>query len=134
MREATHCRLMHVCYRAASFARVSSPPSRRAPAPAVMVAGNWPLLQRIPRRRFLRLRRNRRIISLVGALLIAALIAGFVEHDSPLPHALTVACVCAWVLATTWTTKQRWLRWLRDDFADEVSAKMEGIRRAAPFN
>jgi hypothetical protein len=47
---------------------------------------------------------------------------------------LTVVCVCAWVLATTWTTKQRWLRWLRDDFADAVSAKMDGIRRAAPYN
>jgi hypothetical protein len=47
---------------------------------------------------------------------------------------LTVVCVCAWVLVTTWTTKQRWLRWLRDDFVDEVGAKLDGIRRAAPFN
>jgi hypothetical protein len=47
---------------------------------------------------------------------------------------LTIASLCAWVLAITWTTKQRWLRWLRDDFAREVDAKMNGIRRAAPFN
>jgi hypothetical protein len=91
-------------------------------------------LERIPRRRFLRLRRNGRITSLVGALVIAALIAGFVEADFPLRHLLTVASVGAWVLAITWTTKQCWLRWLRDDFADEVGAKMDGIRRAAPFN
>jgi hypothetical protein len=31
-------------------------------------------------------------------------------------------------------TKQRWLRWLRDEFAGEVSATLDGIRRAAPFN
>jgi hypothetical protein len=100
----------------------------------VPVAGRWPVLERIPRRRFLRLRRTGRIASLVGSLLIAALIAAFVELDSVLPHVLTVACICAWVLVTTWTTKQRWLRWLRDDFVDEVTAKMDAIRRAAPFN
>ena len=47
---------------------------------------------------------------------------------------LTLVCAGAWVIATTWLIKQRWLRWLRDDFADEVNAKMDGIRRAAPFN
>jgi hypothetical protein len=113
---------------------VSSSPPRRAVAPAVPIAGRWPLLERIPRRRFLRLRREGRIASVVGAVLIAALVAAFVERAFPLPHVLTVVCVCAWVLATTWTTKQRWLRWLRDDFADAVSAKMDGIRRAAPYN
>jgi hypothetical protein len=113
---------------------VSSPSPRRAVAPAVPIAGRWPLLERIPRRRFLRLRREGRIASVVGALLIAGLVAAFVEREFPLPHVLTVVCVCAWVLATTWTTKQRWLRWLRDDFAGDVSAKMDGIRRAAPYN
>jgi hypothetical protein len=98
------------------------------------VAGSWPLLERIPRRRFLRLRRSGRIASLAGALVIAALIAVFIEHRSPISHLTTVAIVCAWVFAVTWTTKQRWLRWLRDDFADEVNAQLEGIRRAAPFN
>lgn len=73
-------------------------------------------------------------MSVVGALLIAGLVAAFVEHAFPLPHLLTIVCVGAWVLATTWTTKQRWLRWLRDDFAGDVSAKMDGIRRAAPYN
>ncbi len=113
---------------------MSAAPVRRTLTPIAPLAGSWPLLARIPRRRFLRLRREGRIASLAGALLIAALIAGFVEHDSPLPHLLTVACAGAWVLATTWMFKQRWLRWLRDDFADEVSAKLDGIRRAAPFN
>jgi hypothetical protein len=92
------------------------------------------MLERIPRRRFLRMRRQGRIVSLVGALLIAALIAGFVEHDSLWPHALTVACGGAWVVAVTWATKRRWLRWLRDEFSDEVGGKLDGIRRAAPFN
>jgi hypothetical protein len=113
---------------------VSSPPPRHAVAPAVPIAGRWPLLERIPRRRFLRLRREGRIASVVGALLITGLVAAFVEREFPVPHVLTVVCVCAWVLVTTWTTKQRWLRWLRDDFADAVSAKLDGIRRAAPYN
>ena len=98
------------------------------------MAGHWPLLARIPRRRFLRLRREGRITALVGALLIAALTGLFVELDSALPHLLTAACLSAWVLAITWSTKQRWLRWLRDDFADEVTAKLDAIRGAAPFN
>ena len=109
---------------------MSSPPPRRA----VPLAGRWPVLERIPRRRFLRLRRQGRIASVVGALLIAALVAAFVEREFPVPHVLTVVCVCAWFLATTWATKLRWLRWLRDDFADDVRAKMDGIRRAAPYN
>ncbi len=113
---------------------MSAPPSGRRLPPAVPLAGRWPQLERIPRRRFLRLRREGRITSLVGALVIAALIAAFVDRAFPLPPVLTIACVCAWVLVTTWTTKQRWLRWLRDDFADEVSAKMDGMRRAAPYN
>jgi hypothetical protein len=100
----------------------------------VPITGAWPLLARIPRRRFLRIRREGRVTALAGAVLIAALIALFVELDSPLPHLFTGACICAWVLACTWAAKQRWLRWLRDDFADEVAAKLEGIRRAAPFN
>jgi hypothetical protein len=100
----------------------------------VPLAGSWPLLARIPRRRFLRLRREGRVTALAGALVIAALLALFVEFDSALPHVLTAACLCAWVLIITWMTKQRWLRWLRDDFAREVDAKMTGIRRAAPFN
>jgi hypothetical protein len=112
---------------------VSSRPSRRAVAP-VPLAGRWPLLERIPRRRFLRLRREGRITSVGGAIVIAGLVTAFVEREFPLPHLLTVVCICAWVLATTWTTKRRWLRWLRDDFAREVSAKMDGMRRAAPFN
>ena len=102
--------------------------------PRVPLAGSWPLLARIPRRQFERLRRKGRVTSIVGALLIAALLALFVEYDSPLPPVLTIAGLCAWVMAITWTTKQRWLRWLRDDFAREVDAKMNGIRRAAPFN
>ena len=130
----THDHLMQIRYGAASVAGVSAVPSRRAVAPAIPFGGRWPLLERIPRRRFLRLRREGRIASVTGALLIAVLIAAFVEHDSALPHLLTIGCAAAWVLVTTWTFKQRWLRWLRDDFADEVSAKMDGIRRAAPFN
>jgi hypothetical protein len=113
---------------------VSVAPSRRAPVSGLPSAGRWPLLERIPRRRFLRLRREKRIASVAGALLITALIAAFVERDFPVPHLLTLVAVGAWVIAITWTIKQRWLRWLRDDFADEVSAKMDGIRRAAPFN
>jgi hypothetical protein len=113
---------------------VSVAPSRSAPVSGLPAAGRWPLLERIPRRRFLRLRREKRIASLVGALLIAALIAAFVQHDFPVPHVLTLVGAGLWVIAITWTIKQRWLRWLRDDFADEVNAKMDGIRRAAPFN
>jgi hypothetical protein len=125
---------MQMRYRAASFAGVSPAPPRRAPRPAVPIAGSWPVLERIPRRRFLRMRRNGRIASAAGALVIAVLIGVFVEHHSALVHVITAAAICAWVLAITWTFKQRWLRWLRDDFAAEVSAKMDGIRRAAPFN
>jgi hypothetical protein len=99
-----------------------------------VLAGRWPLLERIPRRRFLRLRREGRIASVVGALLIAALIAAFVELDFPLPHVLTIACGAAWVSVATWATRQRWLRWLHGHFADEVAAKLDGLRRAAPFN
>jgi hypothetical protein len=102
--------------------------------PGLPAAGRWPVLERIPRRRFLRLRRAKRILSLAGALVIAVLVAAFVERDFPVPHVLALVGAGAWVIAITWTIKQRWLRWLRDDFADEVSAKMEGIRRAAPFN
>ena len=109
-------------------------PFRHAPVSGLPAAGRWPLLERIPRRRFLRLRREKRIASVAGALLIAGLIAAFVERDFPVPHLLTLVCAGAWVIATTWLIKQRWLRWLRDDFADEVNAKMDGIRRAAPFN
>src|SRR5262249_53139909 len=79
-------------------------------------------------------RREKRIASVAGELLITALIAAFVERDFPVPHVLTLVCVGAWVIAMTWMIKQRWLRWLRDDFANEVNAKMDGIRRAAPFN
>jgi hypothetical protein len=124
---------MQVWYRAASLAGVSVAPSRRAPVSG-LPAGRWPLLERIPRRRFLRLRRAKRIAAVAGALLIAALSAAFVEQDFPASHVLTLAGAGAWVIAITWTIKQRWLRWLRDDFAGEVNAKMDGIRRAAPFN
>ena len=113
---------------------MSAAPSCRPLVAGLPAAGRWPLLERIPRRRFLRLRREKRIASVAGALLIAALIAAFVERDFPVPHMLTLVCAGAWVIATTWLIKQRWLRWLRDDFADEVNAKMDGIRRAAPFN
>ena len=113
---------------------MSVAPSRQALVAGLPATGRWPLLERIPRRRFLRLRREKRIASVAGALLIAALIAAFVERDFPVPHVLTLVCAGTWVLAMTWTIKQRWLRWLRDDFADEVNAKMDGIRRAAPFN
>ena len=113
---------------------MSVAPTRSALVSGLPAAGRWPLLERIPRRRFLRLRREKRIASLAGALLIAALIWGFVERDFPVPHLLAVVGAGAWVIAITWTIKQRWLRWLRDDFADEVNAKMDGIRRAAPFN
>jgi hypothetical protein len=113
---------------------VSVAPSRQALVSGLPAAGRWPLLERIPRRRFLRLRREKRIVSVAGALLIAALIAAFVERHFPVPHVLTLVAVGAWVIAITWTIKQRWLRWLRDDFAGEVDAKMDSIRRAAPFN
>ena len=92
------------------------------------------MLERIPRRRFERLRRQRRAVSLAGALIIAALVTGFAELDLTLRHLLTAAAIAAWVVLVTWTTKQRWLRWLRDDFAADVSAKLDGIRRVAPFN
>jgi hypothetical protein len=98
------------------------------------VPGGWPVLARIPRRRFLRLRRKRRIVSIAGALVIAALIAVLVEREFPWPHLLSVVLTGAWVLAVTWATKRRWLRWLRRELAGEVSAKMDEIRRAAPFN
>lgn len=98
------------------------------------VAAGWPLLARIPRRRFLRLRRNGRIVSIVGALVIAALIAALVEREFPWPHLLSVVLIAAWVLAVTRATKWRWLRWLQREFPGEVSAKMDAIRRAAPFN
>jgi hypothetical protein len=113
---------------------VSVAPSRSAPVSGLPAAGRWPLLERIPRRRFLRLRREKRIASVAGALLIAALIAGFAGHRFPVPHVLTLLGAGTWVIAMTWMVKQRWLRWLRDDFAVEVNAKMDGIRRAAPFN
>ena len=59
-----------------------------------------------------------------GALGIEALSRGaahvtFVERDFPVPHVLTLVAVGAWVIAITWMVKQRWLRWLRDDFAGE---------------
>jgi hypothetical protein len=113
---------------------VSVVPSRQAFIPGLPATGRWPLLERIPRRRFLRLRREKRIASVAGALLIAALVAAFAEHDFPVPHVPTLVGAGAWVMAIRWAIKQRWLRWLRDDFAGEVSAKMDGIRRAAPFN
>ena len=113
---------------------MSSAAPRRAPAPSLPVPGRWPLLERIPRRRFLRLRRRGRIASITGALAIAVLSAVFLEHDSLWRHVLTAAALTGWVLAVTWTTKQRWLRWLRDDFSDEVRSKMDAIRRAAPLN
>jgi hypothetical protein len=92
------------------------------------------MLERIPRRRFLHLRRQRRAMSLAGALIIVALVAGFAELDFVVRHLLAAAAIAAWVVVVTWTTKQRWLRWLRDDFAADVNAKLDGIRRAAPFN
>lgn len=113
---------------------MSVAPSPRTRVAGLPAAGRWPLLERIPRRRFLRLRREKRIASAAGAVLIAALISAFVERDFPVPHALMLLCAGAWVIIITWAIKQRWLRWLRDDFADEVNAKMDGIRRAAPFN
>jgi hypothetical protein len=113
---------------------VSAAPSRQSLVAGLPAAGRWPLLERIPRRRFLRLRREKRVAQVAGALLITTAITAFVEHDFPVPHMLTLVCVGAWVIAMTWMIKQRWLRWLRDDFADEVNAKMDGIRRAAPFN
>jgi hypothetical protein len=92
------------------------------------------MLERIPRHRFLRLRRQRRVVSLAGALIITALVAGFAELDFAARHLFTAAAIAVWVVLVTWTTKQRWLRWLRDDFAADVDAKLDGIRRAAPFN
>ncbi len=98
------------------------------------VAGRWPLLERIPSRKFVRFRRDGRIVSVAGALVIAALIALIVDRDFPWPHLLSVVLAGVWVLAVTWATKQRWLRWLQREFAGEVSAKMDAIRRAAPLN
>lgn len=66
--------------------------------------------------------------------MIVAPVAVFVEHDPAWPHLFTIVSVCAWLFAVRRVTKRRWLRWLRDEFADEVNAKMDGIRRAAPFN
>lgn len=113
---------------------MSTARSGRAPARSHPLAGNWPLLARIPRRRFLRLRRNGRIVSIVGALVIAALIAALVEHEFPVPQMLGAMLIATWVLTVTWATKRRWLRWLQREFAGEVNAKMDAIRRAAPFN
>jgi hypothetical protein len=98
------------------------------------IAGRWPMLERIPRHRFLHLRRQRRAMSLAGALIIVALVAGFAELDFVVRHLVAAAAIAVWVVVVTWTTKQRWLRWLRDDFAATVDAKLDGIRRAAPFN
>jgi hypothetical protein len=109
-------------------------PPHREIAPALPVAGRWPLLERIPRRRLLRLRRTGRIASLAGALVIAALIGVFVERDSPLPHLLTAAAIGAWVLLVTWVVRRRWRRWVRHELAAEVTVKLDAIRRAAPFN
>jgi hypothetical protein len=110
-----------------------APPHSALPRP-IPVAGRWPLLERIPRRRLLGLRRRGRIASLAGALVIAALIGVFVERDSPLPHLLSAASIAAWVLLVSWATRQRWLRWVRDDLAGEITAKLDAIRRAAPLN
>jgi hypothetical protein len=109
-------------------------PPHRALAPALPVAGRWPLLERIPRRRLLRLRRTGRITALAGALVIAALIGVFVERDSPLPHVLTAVAIGAWVLLVSWVTRQRWLRFVHGELAGEVTAKLDAIRRAAPLN
>lgn len=92
------------------------------------------MLARIPRRRFLRLRRNGRIVSIAGAVVIAALTAVLVERGFPWPHLLTIVLTGAWVLVVTWATKRRWRRWLQREFAGEVRARMDAIRRAAPFN
>jgi sugar phosphate isomerase/epimerase len=100
----------------------------------VPVAGSWPLLERIPRRRLRRLRRTGRIASVAGALVIAGLIGVFVERDSPLPHVLTAAAVAAWLLLVAWIVRRRWRRWVRDGLAAEVTTKLDAIRRAAPFN
>lgn len=113
---------------------MSPAPTHRRLAPALPVAGRWPLLERIPRRRLLRLRRTGRIASLAGALVIAALIGVFVERDSPLPHLLTAAAIGAWVLGVSWTVRRRWLRWVRDELPGEVTVQLDAIRRAAPFN
>ena len=81
-----------------------------------------------------RFRRDGRIASAAGAVVIAALIALIVDIDFPWPHLLAVALIGLWVLTVTWATKRRWLRWLRRDFAGEVTAKMDAIRSAAPLN
>ena len=92
------------------------------------------MLERIPRRRLLGLRRQKRIASVAGALVIAALIGVFVERDSALPHLLSAASIGAWVLLVSWVTRQRWLRWMHAELAGEVTAKLDAIRRAAPLN
>ena len=92
------------------------------------------MLERIPRRRLLGLRRKKRIASLAGALVIAALIGVFVERDSALPHLLSAASIGAWVLFVSWVTRRRWLRWVRTELTGEVTAKLDAIRRAAPLN
>jgi hypothetical protein len=92
------------------------------------------MLGRIPRQRFLRFRRDGRIVSVAGALVIAAMLALFVEDEHLWRHVYGVVLTSAWVLAVTWETKRRWRRWLQRDFAVEVSAKIDAIRRAAPFN
>jgi hypothetical protein len=98
------------------------------------LAGRWPLLERIPRRRLLHLRRTGRIASLAGALVIALLIGVFVERDSPLPHVLSAAAIGAWVLLVSWDVRRRWLRWVRTELAREVTRQLDAIRRAAPLN
>jgi hypothetical protein len=98
------------------------------------IAGRWPVLERIPRRRFRSIRRAGRIVSAAGALVILAGMALLVDLDFPWPHVLGIAVAAAWIVGVTWAAKQVWLRWLRRDFAGEVSAKMDAIRRAAPFN
>jgi hypothetical protein len=125
---------MRTVYGAVSVAGMSTARSSRAPARSKSVAGSWPVLARIPRRRLLRLRRNGRIVSIVGALVIAAVTAVLVEREFPWPHLLGAVLIGMWVLAVTWTTKRRWLRWLQREFAGEVSAKLDAIRRAAPLN
>jgi hypothetical protein len=92
------------------------------------------MLGRIPRQRFLRFRRDGRIVSVTGALVIAAMLALFVEDELLWRHLVGVVLTSAWVLTVTWATKRRWLRWLRHDFPVEVNAKLDAIRCAAPFN
>jgi hypothetical protein len=106
----------------------------RAPLRSIPTAGRWPVLERIPRRRFRAIRRAGRIVSAAGALVILALAALLVDLDFPWPHVLGLALAGAWIVAVTWASKRVWLRWLRRDFAGEVNAKLDAIRSAAPFN